>query len=355
MKKILIGLLGILPLLYTACSSGKTQPETIVTVKTDTVRVYGQELSVSFPGKIKAAADVNLAFRVSGTLLRVPVEAGTYVRKGQLLAEIDPRDYEIQLSATEAEYKQIKGEAERIIDLYQKQSIAPNDYEKAVYGLQQITAKYNAHKNALQDTRLYAPFNGYIQKRLFDAEETISAGYPVISMINTGSPEVEINIPSSEYMRRQEFNEYTCAVDIFPEVSFPLELIGITQKANMNQLYTMRLRLKEISGQSFPTAGMTATVTLNYKEKESMLTVIPLSALFGDNEHSAVWVYNKEKQSVSARIVKPLEVKTNGTVVISEGLNAGEIIVTAGANSLKEGQSVELLPAVSSTNIGGLL
>lgn len=355
MKKVVLGLLGVLPILLLSCSSGKTNQETIVTVKTDTVRMYGQELSVSFPGKIKAAADVSLAFRVSGTILRVPVEAGTYVRKGQLLAEIDPRDYEIQLSATEAEYKQIKSEAERIIALHEKQSVSPNDYDKAFYGLQQITAKYNAHKNALEDTKLYAPFDGYIQKRLFNAEETINAGFPVISMINTGLPEVEINIPSSDYIRRHEFDTYSCTVDIFPDVIFPLELIGITQKANMNQLYTMRLRLKPIVNHTSPTPGMTTTVTLKYKESESILTMIPLTAIFGDNERSSVWIYSKNTKTVSARIVKILEVKVNGTVVISEGLKPEEIVVTAGVNSLHEGQVVELLPAVSPTNIGGLL
>lgn len=357
MKKVVVCLLVIcvFPVAFSSCSSGKTKPEAVATVRTDTVRIYGQELSVTFPGKVKAAADVSLAFRVSGTLLRVPVDAGMYVKKGQLLAEIDPRDYEIQLSATEAEYKQIKGEAERIIQMYEKQSVAPNDYEKAVFGLQQITAKYNAHKNALEDTRLLAPFDGYVQKRHFDKEETISAGFPVISMINTGSPEIEINIPSTEYMRREEFDSYICSVEVFPGVVFPLELIGITQKANMNQLYTMRLRMKPLHGQAFPTPGMSTTVTLRYKEKESMLTQIPLTAIFGDNEHSTVWIYNPDSKTVSSRNISLLEVKTNGTVVVSDGLKPGEIVVTAGVNYVEEGQTVELLSPVSSTNIGGLL
>lgn len=347
--------MGITLFILSSCSSGKTAKETISTVKTDTVRRYGQELVVTFPGKIKAAADVNLAFRVSGTLLRVPVDAGTYVRKGQLLAEIDPRDYEIQLAATEAEYNQIKSEAERISILYKQQSVTPNDYDKALYGLQQITAKYNAHQNALKDTRLYAPYDGYVQKRYFEANETVSAGFSVISMINTGSPEVEINIPSSEYIRRHAFDSYSCSVDIYPDVIFPLELIGITPKANMNQLYTMRLRLRQLPEQAFPTPGMSATVTLHYRENESMLTQIPLTAVFSNNGNSAVWIYNPEYKTVSVRFVKPMEVKTDGTMVISDGLQPDEIVVTAGVHSLEEGQVVELLPSVSPTNAGGLL
>lgn len=66
---------------------------------------------------------------------------------------------------TEAEFRQVKGEAERVIELYNRKSVPVNDYEKAVYGLRQITAKYNAHRNALEDTRLLAPFDGIFKKR----------------------------------------------------------------------------------------------------------------------------------------------------------------------------------------------
>ena len=178
-----------------ACSHKKADVKTIKTVKVDTVRVYGENNSAIFPGKVKAAADVNLSFRISGPVTKVHVNAGSYVKNGQVLAEIDLRDYAIQLSATEAEYKRVK--AERVIALYEKGSVAPNDYDKAVYGLNQITAKYEAHKNALADTKLCAPFDGYVQKRFFDAGETVGAGMPVISMISANIPEVEINIPSA--------------------------------------------------------------------------------------------------------------------------------------------------------------
>ncbi|MDH6356164.1 efflux RND transporter periplasmic adaptor subunit [Parabacteroides sp. PF5-9] len=350
----LFGIL-ILGVFLFSCSSRKEKENVVATIKIDTVKVYGQELSVTFPGKVKASADVNLAFRVGGTLLRVPVEAGTAVRKGQLLAEIDPRDYEIQLAATEAEYNRIKGEAERLISLYEKESVSPNDYEKALYGLQQITAKYHAHKNALADTRLLAPFDGYVQKRLFDAGETVSAGMPVVALINNTYPEVEVSLPISDYIRREEFDTYTCTSEIFPGVTFPLTLSGITRKANLNQLYTMRLVIKPIAGQTLPTPGMSVTVTLNYREKESMLTLIPLTALFGQGENGSVWVYNESSGTIAVRRVKAMHVQTNGMVVISEGLRPGEIVVTAGVHSLKEGQVVKPLPQVSSTNVGGLL
>jgi RND family efflux transporter MFP subunit len=351
-----LSFLALLPLLALtfACSQKRTSEKTILTVKTDTVRVYGERQKAVFPGKIKAASDVNLSFRVAGPIAKIYVNEGSSVKKGQTLAEIDVRDYEVQLSATEAEYKQIKAEAERVIELYGKGSVTPNDYDKAVYGLKQITAKYDAHKNALSDTKLLAPFDGYVQKRFFSTGETVGAGTPIIAMINAGAPEVEINIPSSEYIKRNKFEVFTCEADIYPNKVFTLDLIGITQKANMNQLYTVRLKMK-VDEKHAPSPGMTAMVTIQYQPEKSELVHIPYSALFESNAVSYVWVYDPDTQSVSAREVKPFELRTNGTVIISAGLNVGEIVIAAGVHSLKEGEKVKLLPPTSETNIGGLL
>jgi RND family efflux transporter MFP subunit len=270
------------------------------------------------------------------------------------LAELDSRDYVIQLSATEAEYNRIKSEAERVMTLYEKGSVTPNDYDKAVYGLQQITAKYEAHKNALSDTKLCAPFDGYVQKRLFEAGETIGAGMPVISMISAGLPEVEINIPSSDFIRRDRFESFSCSVELYPDKTFPLELIGITQKANLNRLYTVRLKMKELT-QQIPAPGMTAMVTVQYRTEETGWVYIPVSAVFEKDGESTVWVYNNGTQTVETRAITPIKILNDGKAVVSEGLAEGERVVTAGVRALRQGERVKLLPAASPTNIGGLL
>jgi RND family efflux transporter MFP subunit len=353
MKKVFVLLSVGLMFMSSTCRHEKTV-ETVKTVKVDTVRVYGEKPGVTFPGKVKAAADVNLSFRISGPVSKVYVNVGTHVKKGQVVAEIDSRDYALQLSATEAEYNRIKSEAERIFALYEKKSVTPNDYDKAVYGLNQISAKYDAHKNALTDTKLRAPFEGYVQKKFFDAGETVGAGMPVISMIGTNSPEVEISIPSSDFIRREQFESFACTVDIYPDSAFPLELVGIAQKANLNQLYTMRLKIKDgAKPQLIP--GMTAMVTIRLKPEKTARVCIPLSAMFEIRNTPSVWVYNSDTQTVEARNISPDEILSDGTVVVSEGLNEGEIIVTAGVHALRQNEKVKLLPAVSPSNTGGLL
>jgi RND family efflux transporter MFP subunit len=316
--------------------------------------MYGEKPNISFPGKVKAASDVNLAFRISGPIAKIHVEEGRRVRKGQILVEMDSRDYAVQLDATEAEYRQVKAEAERIIALYEKNGVTANEHDKAVYGLRQITAKYEAHRNALADVNLYAPFDGYVQKRFFEANETVGAGTPVISMISTGVPEVEINISSSDFIRRDRFESFSCTVDIYPDRKFPLELIGITRKANLNQLYAMRLRMKEEAKQ-MPAPGMAAMVNIVLKPEHTARVNIPLSAVFEINSASTVWIYRSDTQTVESRTVRTGTVLTDGTVTVIEGLQAGETVVTAGAHSLHEGERVKLLPAVSPTNAGGML
>ena len=80
-------------------------------VKTAEVQKYDGECSTTYPGKIKAASDVQLAFRVAGPILRFNAEVGEFVKKGEVLAEIDPRDYKLQYEATKAEYTQVTEEA----------------------------------------------------------------------------------------------------------------------------------------------------------------------------------------------------------------------------------------------------
>lgn len=348
-------LLISLCLAFSACDSKVGKEKPLPKVRASKVVNEANKKKVTFPGKMKAAEDVNLAFRISGTILRVPAKQGTFVKKGTLLAEIDPRDYKIQVEATEAEYTQIKNEAERIIKLYEQNSVAQSDYEKAVYGLQQITAKFNSHKNALKDTKLIAPFDGYIQKVMFDANETVGAGTSIVSIINTQLPEVEINIPSTDYIKKDSFDTYSCVVDIFPDVVYPLELIGINQKANLNQLYTVRLKIKDADKTKLPTPGMSTTVTINYKEEKSTLKVIPLSAIFKSEKGSSVWVYNPSTKKVNEKQVKIEWININGQAAISEGLSDNDTIITAGVNSLSEDEQVELLPEMSETNVGGLL
>lgn len=150
-----------------SCSTRQTSGQKVMYVKADTVRASGAATPFEYPGKVKASEEVNLSFQVAGKLKRIYVSDGGVVRKGQLVAELDDRDYRIQLEAVEAEYNSVKADAERVIRLYNEGASTASNYDKARYGLQQITAKYENCKNQLEDTKIYSPFSGKVQKHYY--------------------------------------------------------------------------------------------------------------------------------------------------------------------------------------------
>ena len=356
MKQFYCFLAGISLLSLASCKGKDKVEEDRQTVKIDTVISADEQAYLQYPGKVKAAQDISLAFRVSGTIRKIYVENGARVSQGQLLAELDPTDYQVQLDATEAEYKQIKADAKRVMSLYKDSVTTSSANDKAVYGLKQIAAKYRHHKDQLNYTKLYAPFNGFVQKRLFEAHETIGAGMPVLSIISSSMPEVEINLPAAEYIRRGQFHSYYCSFDVYPGKTYRLKLISITPKANANQLYTVRLQLLADKQQPVPSPGMNTMVTIQYDEENSCQLSVPSGAVLQIDGKAQVFVYNPSDNRITAREVTLLRLTSNGRSLISSNhLKPGELVVSSGVHHIKDGETVKPLAGTSGTNIGGLL
>ncbi len=356
-KELMFVLCLLLPLVGCKQSERKEETKTKL-VKVIEVASFDKASELSFPGKVKASQEADVAFRISGPISRILVKEGQKVRKGQVLAKLDDRDYKIQLSATTAEYKRIKSEVDRVIKLHAENSVSENEYDKAVFGLKQITAKYNAHRNALNDVLLKAPFDGFIVgKPLFRAGEMVRAGMPVLRLSGSKEVIVEINIPASEYLAREQFSDFYCTLSIFPNERFPLELVSIDQTANLNQLYKVCLRL---SGKGslghLPTAGMTAMVYVKKRNLETKAILIPNTAVFSNEGRSSVWLIKGEGDDlhVEAKQIKVLEIYSDGSVRCS-GLTSEDRIVSAGIHKLQSGDAVQLIPEKSKTNVGGLL
>ena len=332
----------------------KQQAERLPLVSIDTVKAANACNILEFPARVQAAEEVHLAFKIPGTLQRIYAEDGAFVRQGELVAEMDPRDYELQLQAVEAEYFSIKAEAERVMALYEQDVATADAYDKARYGLQQITAKYENARNQLADTKLYAPFDGYVKRRRFDPPTVVAAGMPVITFLSGKNPEVELFIPASTYIRRQEIASFAAVFDFLHSRKVPLRLLHIEPSANANQLYAVRLALPANTGIA-AAPGMNATVEVAMRQETEASAKIPASALFrGEDGNSYVWIHRQDG-TVARRQVEVARLHTDGTATVTSGLNEGERIVIAGVHSLTEGERVAPLPVPSQTNEGGLL
>ena len=339
-----------------ACNRSDAEADASVAVQLFTVESGTSGAVSDYPGRVKAAEEVNMAFKVSGNLLRVLPQEGAYVRSGQLLAELDPRDYQLQYDATLAEYNKVKAEADRVIRLWGDSAVSADAYDKARYGLQQITAKLDNARNQLEYTRLTAPFDCYVQRRLFEPPSVVSAGMPVVMLISAGAPEVEINLPASAYRNRQHIAGFSARFGADAEAT-RLSLISYAPQANANGLYTVRLAVPSTAAE-LPTPGMSVMVSVQFDGTATTTATdhsvtIPSAALFESDGRSMVWVY--ADSTVTAREVTVEALHTDGTATVSSGLQGGESVVSAGVHSLAEGQRVHPLPQASSTNVGGLL
>lgn len=338
-----------------ACNRSTPTLDIAQLVKTTTVHTHAGDFSVTYPGILKAASDVKLSFRVAGPIHKIWVKEGQYVQKGALLAQLDPRDYSLQYEAAAAGYKQVKGETDRIIELYRTNSVSENDYDKAVAAQKQAWALYHARLNALEDTKLKAPFSGYIQKKYFSGYEVVNQGVPVLSMIDDDYLEVNADIPAEDFIRSGDFLDYRMKVDVYPDTLFALEFVEMNQQANFNQLFQARFRMKR-SKEVLLAPGMSASVTIQYKPVNEKFSVIPISALIEDDGRSYVWrVEGDDRKVVRKSPVEVYQVQKDGTVIVSAGLQAGDVIVSAGVNGLKEGQKIRVLPPVAASNVGHLL
>ena len=197
MNRIQLYLITMLIPALSSCSGDSHNSEShIKTVHTVTVTDEHGESAMTYIGKVVPAKELSLSFKVAGKISRIYVKQGSTVKGGQMIAELDPMDYQNQFMETEAEYRQIKSEADRIIAMHDDGAVSDNDYDKAVFGLRQITAKYQQHKSELSYTKLYAPFSDKIDNVIAETGVVVNAGMPVAMMIDAGAPEYACHRPT---------------------------------------------------------------------------------------------------------------------------------------------------------------
>lgn len=337
--------------LMAACGNKEKPEVTEPLVRLTAVEAVNSLPTTSYPGKTRAGETSSVAFRVSGTLESVPVREGQHVSRGQVLARMDDRDYRVQLQATEAEYAQIKAQAERVIALYEDEGTSRNNYDKARYGLEQISQKLQHHRDQLNDCVLTAPFDGYVEKVFRDAHETVAAGMPVVSVFTSGNKEIVIHIPNSEYQRRNRFEKFTASFAAIKDHFYDLTLVNISHSANVNQLYEAHFRMD--GDHSEITPGMTAMVTISYRAEGGAELQLPASSIVHDTQGPAVFVYRNGL--IHRTPVELTFIHGSGMAEIRGNIQPGDQVVLSGASHLTDGQKVRVVPQPSETNVGGLL
>jgi len=348
-----IGIAVILAVL-SSCGSGNGKDSDTYVKLVKTARVQQDSLveQKQFPATVEENQKINLAFRVAGPIKKIHVREGDYVKKGQLIAEMDARDYEVQKAAAQAQVEQLRSEYARVQQLHRRNSVADNDYEKMKAGKEMAEAKLENVNDQLNDTRLYAPFSGYVAEVMFDDGALVNHGTPIATMIDVSKLRVEINVPSSMFLKRDAITKIECTQDDIPGKTFALTLDNYNIKANNNGLYAIYLH-HQPDANSPLAPGMNVSVKIYYTTPFNSLLSLPANAVFEKENESYVWLV-EDNTVRSKKIVLSKQIR-DGNLQVSAGLKAGDQVVIGGLNLLKENDTVEIVAPVSKSNVGNLL
>ncbi|WP_376745842.1 efflux RND transporter periplasmic adaptor subunit [Sinorhizobium psoraleae] len=335
-----------------ACSEEKVETKEVIRpVKVVEIVGGGNQRELDYSGSVKARTEMNLGFRVNGKITERLVNIGDRVKPGDLLARVDPTDYQLAVKSAEATLAAAEKQVEttaltrmRAEQLFTKEfsSKAELDqaallYDQAVSTRDAAASSLDQAKNQVTYTDLKSDQNGIVTAINADIGQVVGTGTPVVTVAVDGEKEVQIAVPEMEI---SEFKP------------------GKTVKAHFwsDEALVLDGKVREVSGSadqqsrtfsvrvSLPTdprvlLGMTATIEAVANSQPSVS--IPLSALAEKDGRKIVWVVDRDSSTVHARDVKLAEFTGDG-VRVAEGLGQGDLVVAAGTQFMTEDLKVKL-------------
>ena len=297
-----------------------------------------------FAGMATADDAVNMAFKLSGQVASVNVAKGDYVNKGELLAQLDPRDVELQVASDKAQYERATSQYERMRRLLEREAVSQQEYESAQTTFVQARSTYENSKDLLQDTKLRAPFAGVIERTYVDTYQRVSSGQTILRLVNPVSTTVEFTMPeSSMSLLSDSLTRFYVRFDNYPGVRFSARLDTYAKTASDASGFPVSLKLdKEQSASYRISPGMTCQVTIRAADVSQKSVAVPLTAIYAPAQGGEyVWVVKDGR--VERRAVELGDIFGRDMVSVKKGLSDGEEVVVAGVYRLQEGDHVKII------------
>lgn len=337
-----------------ACSRQEAPPEPVRAVKVMTVGLASLQAESTYAGEVRARVESRLGFRVGGKLTQRVVDAGQRVSAGQLLAALDPQDYQLSVQAAQAQLAAAQTQRDVALADYKRYEnlraqgfISSAELERrdaslkaADAALVQARSQSQAQTNQLGYARLQATASGVVTALEAEVGQVLAAGQPVVRLAHDGPRDAVFNVPEQ-------------AVSFF-KVGMPMQ----AQLGGSGQKLTGRVR--EVGASADPVTrtfsiklaldaseSLPLGATVNVQPPASSIQVaeqaiqLPTTALRQEGEGTAVWVLDEASMTVQLHKVTLGPVQAQ-QVAIASGLQPGQKVVVAGVHALAPGQKVTL-------------
>ncbi|MHB1200459.1 MAG: efflux RND transporter periplasmic adaptor subunit [Polaromonas sp.] len=352
MQKIVF-LLASIAVLLAGCSQPAPPQEPVRAVKVITVGVSAFSARREYAGEVRAQVESRLGFRVGGKIIRRQAELGQHVKAGQVLAELDPRDYKLaadaaraQVAAAATNRDMAAADFRRYKALQEQNFISGAELERrettlkaAQAQLEQAQAQLAVQGNQARYAALVADVSGIVTAIEAEPGQVVAAGTPVLRIAADGVRDVVFSVPEDKVASIK--------------VGAPVRIRGWAQSAELPG------KVREVAASSDPvTRTYSVKASIDTRESPALgatvyvlpenggavgATVIrlPTTALRQDGKATAVWVLDKATMTVKSQVIQIATADGNDAVVAS-GLQLGMLVVSAGVHVLSPGQKVSI-------------
>jgi len=338
-----------------ACSKPAPPAPDVRPVRAITLAAADVGVSAEFSGDVRPRYESRLGFRVGGKISARKVEVGGIVKRGTLLMQLDPQDLRLgqaraqaSLRAAETTLELAQAELKRYQNLRSQNFVSQAVLDEKVAAARSSQATVESSRAALREqvnqtgyANLVADTDGVVTAIDAEVGQVVAAGTPVVRVARTDEKEVVIGVPEGQVGALRSVGEVAVRLWADPGRSIPGRIREVSPMADpATRTYTVKVA---VPARDDVRLGMTAVVELKQRAAGGGPALrVPLSALHQDKGVTALWVI----ENGAVRLV-PVRVGgvSGNEVVLAEGVRAGQTVVTAGVNLLKNGQKVKILTA----------
>lgn len=316
-----------------------------VTVEVTRVISRSVNQSRTVAGRVQPARTVDFAFQIPGQIVRLAVEPGDTVRAGDVIAELDRVDFELTVDRAQASFDLAKSELDRAAGLAERGIAADARLETARAQFAQADVALREAQRRLSQTQIVAPFDAIVARTFVEEYVNITSAAPIARLQDLSEMRVVISLPEELAAMARSAPDAFHIVANFPAVpgyTAQLALRSFATDANQTaQTYDLEFAItSDIDPRLLP--GMTADVRISVAAEENrpQSVIVPVSAVDTTSRpEPSIWVYNESSGQVSRRTVQ-LGLPVDGEVVILDGLEGNELVVSGGWWRLSDDQAV---------------
>jgi RND family efflux transporter MFP subunit len=325
--------------------AGKEQEIHVRPAKLIEISTSTDTRTITLPAVIEAVNSAELTFQVGGLLGELPVREGDKVEQGAVIARLDQRDFKNEVSMAKAQAENADSEFLRAEKLIKENAVSQSVFEQRKAQRDVARAALDTVTKRLDDATLHAPFAGVVATVHSEAFQNVAPQEPIVTLQTTGAAEAAVQVPARLVANsgRVEPEETMVILDAVPDVRIPAVLRSTATQADPNT-QTFLANFSFTPPESLVILpGMTGSVRVRLKlagaDGSTTQTTVPAAAVLPDGDGLYVWLVNEESMTVSRRDITIVP-GIGETLTVEEGLEAGDVVVGAGASYLHEGMQI---------------